>query len=216
MHASTFENKQICRIHQRLKIIYLSNTYTTCINVWKLYIHRIYIFVEYIYYVHQRLKNIFVDYNYAYYKFKYIDVFNIHDDKKSTKLHKSWPLVKNITHELQITFLHVITYTRHDIDYMSHSEITSDILRLQTPYHVIAMMTSYTSRLQITYYEWKTCYKTHYVLVVLFIASQSLQIQGSHETISSHKHIQIRSRQSQDYIRHLAYVRKHLQGALRI
>ena len=36
MHASTFENKQICRIQQRLKTMRLSNTYMTCINIWKL------------------------------------------------------------------------------------------------------------------------------------------------------------------------------------
>ena len=138
------------------------------------------------------------------------------DDESSTKLHKSWPLVKHITHELQITFLHVITYTCHDIDYMSHSAITSDILCLQISYHIIATMTSYTSCLQITFYERRTCFKTLYVLILLFIASQSLQIQGSHEIISSHEHIEIRSRQWQDYVQHLTHVRRHLQGALHI
>ena len=176
MHASTFENKQICRIQQRLKFIYLSNTYTTCINVWKLYIHRIYIFVEYIYYVHQRLKNIFVDYNYAYYNFRYIDVFNIHVDENSTKSCKSRPLVGNMNYNVHLHMSSPTSVMTDCIDYMSHITITSDILRLQSTYHVIVTMTSYKSCLQVTYYERKTYYKTLYVLVLLFITSWSLQI----------------------------------------
>ena len=143
-------------MHRRLKI----NKFVEYNNVWKLYICRIhilhastsenYIFIEYIYLSNTYttctnvIKNKFVDYNYAYHKFKYIDLYNIHVDESSTKLHTLWPLVKHITHELRHTFLHVITYTCHDR--LHWLRVTYYNCRwhvhLQTTYH--DMMTSYT------------------------------------------------------------------------
>ena len=155
-------------MHRRLKIIYLPNT-----NEYN-------IFVEYIYNMHQRLKNKFVDYSYVYYKFKYIDVYKIHVDENSQ------PLVKHIKHEFQRTFLHVITYTCHDIDYMSHITITSDIWGHKQHIMLRWRVTHHVYKLHITNRRHATKHFTCY-----YITSQSLQIKGSHEPVSSHGRIGI-------------------------
>ena len=87
-----------------------------------------YIFVEYIYYVHRRLKNIFVNYNYAYYKFKYIDLFNIHVDENTTKSRKSRPLVGHMNYDVHFYMSSLTRVMTDCIDYMSHIIITSGIL----------------------------------------------------------------------------------------
>ena len=141
-------------MHRRLKI----NKFVEYINVWKLYICRIhilhastsenYIFIEYIYLSNTYttcinvIKNKFNDYNYGYYKLKYIDVFNIHVDKNSTKSRKSRPLVGHINHN---THFYMSSLTRVMTDCI-------DVWRgTISTYHV--MMTRYTSCQQVIYYD---------------------------------------------------------------
>ena len=133
--------------------------------------------MEYIYYVHQRLKNIFVDYNYAYYNFRYIDVFNIHVDENSTKSRKSLPLVGHMNYNLHVYMSSLTRVIIDCIDYVSHITITSNILCLRTTYHVIAI--SCTSCLQVTYDERRHVTKH-------FTCSYSCSLRHDHSKLRGH------------------------------
>ena len=131
-----------------------------------------YIFVKYVFHMHQLLKIIYLSTTITHITSLNTLTYLRYMSTKTTQYYASHDPWSGTLNMIITYILYVSTYTCHNRLhrlYVTHYNYKWHI-QFRTTYHV--MMTRYISCLQVTHYERKTCYKTLYVLVLLFITSQ--------------------------------------------